>query len=218
MRKYLIDAPTGHDVAAQKTSHCFPLWRLSKRQFRGPGHDRDIISAGPKAVQRFRCSSLCILELRFRQTRREECEYGVGDLVGVDPRIAVQAIVNSLQERAPALHRDASVRMPTLVVETAQQRRQLRAEIDRLVPRQRVPQSMQCREQSLTDPLSITPCEPLHQRIDPLLGRLERLIEVLHPVTSDLLRQKRSILAARPVCALSKINLPIWSSEPGIRP
>lgn len=86
---------------------------------------------GPKHSQGARCSSLGVLKLRPREARGKKRKDRTGNLLGIDPGVAMHTFLNPLNEAAPALRpRDAGRRMPALIIEAAQQHGQLRTQIN----------------------------------------------------------------------------------------
>src|SRR5271169_2368640 len=70
--------------------------------------------------------------------------------------------------------------MPTLVVETAQQRRHLCADIDGLVARQTIAQCVQRAEQGGMHLAPVMPIEAAHEVVDPFFGFGKRRAEILY--------------------------------------
>ena len=81
-------------------------------------------------MQRTRCGGFGILDLRRRQTCREQGKYSTSDLLRIHAWIAVYAIVNALQEDVSSPGRRACAGMPTFIVKATQQRRQLSSNVD----------------------------------------------------------------------------------------
>ena len=93
-------------------------------------------------MERFWRRDLGRLQLRRRQVRRQQREYGTGDLFGIYAWIAMDTILNAIEERTSAFKRMAPCRVTPCVIEPAQQRRQVSAKIDRALSGETITQSM----------------------------------------------------------------------------
>ena len=125
------------------------------------------VSAGPKIVQRLRRCGLGVLKFPGRQARGERREHHAGCFLYVDAGVAVDSVKNAFKEGASALRRQVSPWMPSFIIESAQQRRQLRSNVYSLILRKAVAQRMQRCQQNQIDPLAVMPAETVHDVIDP---------------------------------------------------
>ncbi len=162
MRQRLIDAAPRHYVAAEKNLH-------RPRSFREA--DRDIgcssLSGWPNGAERFGRSGDHILDLARRQAGRKQSENGAGDRFRINAWIAIHRFVKASAQRVEALRGPMHAGMPTFIIETAQQWRQLCAEIDNLVAWQRVAKSVQRANQSRLGFATIMPIQARRQIVDP---------------------------------------------------
>jgi len=131
-----------------------------------------LASAWPEVVQLLRRGSFGVLDFRRREARGEQGKYRAGGRFCVDSRIAVHAIMNAFQERRSAANGGARTRVPAFVIKAAQQRRQLRADVDGFVAPHGVTQCMQRCEQNQINSFPIAPTETPHKVIDPLFSRI----------------------------------------------
>ena len=124
-------------------------------------------SARPKTVQRLRRSGLGVLKFCRGQTRCKCGKHRASGFLYIDGGVAMHAIMNTLQKGASIIGHQVRVWMPSLVVETAQQRWQLRSDVYGLIPREAVAQRVQCRQQNQIGPLAVMPAKAVRDVIDP---------------------------------------------------
>ena len=166
MRQRLVDAAPCHHVATEKNLH----ERGSSAKPIEP--DPDMVTCSsllgwPKGVERSGAGSDHILDLARRQARSKQGENGAGGGFRIDARIVIHRLVNARAQRAETLRGSMFAGAPSLIIEAAQQRGQLRAEIHDLVARQRVAQSVQRADQGGVRLSAIAPTQPLRQIVDP---------------------------------------------------
>jgi len=165
-------------------------------------------SVWPQIVQGSGRRRFRILQFRCGQTRRKHRKYAADNLFGVDSRVAMHAVMDAIEKCRSAAKSCARAGMPALIIEPAQQGRQLRPDTDRFVPLQRVPERMQRRQQNVINFISIVPVQMPLEVTDPLLGRIHRIGQFFdfgHGRRSVMLRFSLNNTAGR-CLDLTKIN------------
>ena len=125
------------------------------------------LSGWPNGAERFGRSGDHILDLARRHAGRKQGENGAGGGFRINARIVIHGLVNACAERIEALRRAMGAGAPAFIIEAAQQRGQLRAEMHDLVARQRVAQSVQRADQRGIGLAAIAPTQALRQIVDP---------------------------------------------------
>lgn len=134
-------------------------------------------SARPECAQSFRRDGLRFLELGRRQTGRQKSEDGMGDFFGINGWIAMHAIMDTFQKDLAAPYW-APFWMAAFIVKSAQERREIGSQIDRLLEGQAIAQRMQCGKQGQVHSVPVLPSEAPHQVAEPFLGCGNRSIEI----------------------------------------
>jgi hypothetical protein len=138
-------------------------------------------------VQRLRRGSLGVFEFPSRQARRQQRKNGARNLLGINAGVAVHAVLNARDECASASRPGSPRWMPSIIVQSTEQSRQLRANIHSFFLRQDVTKRMQGGKEGRVDPVPIVPPEALLKIVDPLLGGADGPLEfckVPHALTS----------------------------------
>jgi len=130
-------------------------------------------------VQRLWRGGLGVLKFPGRQARGEHSEHSARRIFYIDAWVAVDSIMNAFKEGASTISCRVSAWMPSFIIEPAQQWRQLRSDIDSLIPRKAVTQRMQGCQQNQINPLAVVPAETAHDVIDPGLCLRDGDTEIL---------------------------------------
>lgn len=97
----------------------------------------------------------------------EQSENRPSDVLRVNAGVSVRPLANALQKCATTPGGRASAKVLTLVVQTGQEQRQLRAQIDCLIAREAIAHTMQCCKQGCISSIPVAPTETSREIIDP---------------------------------------------------
>ncbi len=128
-------------------------------------------------MERLRRGSLGVFKFARRQAGRQQRKNRARNLLGINARVAMHAILNARDECASASRRSSPRWMPAVIVQPTQQSRQLRADIHSFFLRQHVAKRMQGGKEGGIDPLPIVPPKALLKIVDPLLSGADGPLE-----------------------------------------
>ena len=121
-----------------------------------------------------------ILNPAWRKTRRKQSKDSASNGFGIYAWIAIHRFVNASAQRVEALRGPMHAGMPTFIIETAQQWRQLCAEIDHLVAWHHIAKSVERADQGGIGLVAIPPVQALRQIVDPALRFSDGAAEFLY--------------------------------------
>lgn len=164
----------------------------------------EIEAANPFRIRAYRRAASTIEDLPEKVAQMVAEGGPLSDLPGIGEDLAGK-IVEFVETGHLKVLDEVEVRTPS-----AQKRRRLRAQVNRLLSAKAIMQGTHCCQQGQVNPLSIVPAKPSHQIIDPVLGGLRFSAELVtngHGYSSKAATSKSSAQFCTMMFTISRAGL-----------